>query len=137
MGRSGLIAFALMLHVASSTADNHRAQDWPEGSAMHTGRTQQARLAVADKELNSVYQALLKAMPEDKPDDYPKRTLIAAQRAWIPYRDATCNHAGESTGAVRMWKSTHTTTCLADMTQARTKELRNMLACARESKDCR
>jgi uncharacterized protein YecT (DUF1311 family) len=38
---------------------------------------------------------------------------------------------------VRMWKSTHTTTCLADMTQARTKELRNMLACARESKDCR
>jgi len=80
---------------------------------------------------------LLKAMPEDKPDDYPKRMLVAAQRAWIPYRDATCNLKGELTGAVRMWKSAHTVNCLADITQARTKELQNLLVCATENKDCR
>lgn len=127
----------LTLLPTQSVADNHLAKFWPEGSAMHTGRLAQERLAANDKELNRVYQALLMAMPEDKPDDYPKRTLVAAQRAWIPYRDATCNLKGELTGAVRMWKSAHTTHCLADVTQARTKELQNLLACATESRECK
>jgi len=131
------MACALVLLPIHATADNHLAQYWPEGSAMHTGRLAQERLAAADKELNRVYQALLKAMPEDKPDDYPRRMLIAAQRAWMPYRDATCNLKGELTGAVRMWKSAYTVDCLADVTQARTRELQNMLACATQSEDCR
>ncbi len=38
----------------------------------------------ADKELNAVYQQVLKSMD----DDIARRKLIAAQKAWLTFRDA-------------------------------------------------
>ncbi len=108
-------------------ADDHRPQDWPEGSAMHTGRTAQLRYAVADKRLNDTYQKLLKAMPEDESDHYPRKVVVEAQRAWIRYRDASCAVHGELNGGARMWKSAQNMTCKADATEKRTTELEQLL----------
>lgn len=108
-------------------ADDHRPQDWPEGSAMHTGRTAQLRFAAADKQLNDTYQKLLKAMPEDEADHYPRKVVVEAQRAWIRYRDASCALHGELNGGVRMWKSAKAVLCKADTTEKRTAELEQLL----------
>lgn len=99
------------------------AEDWPEGSAMNTGILAKARLEKADRELNVTYQRILKNLPADQDDDYPRKALVAAQRQWIKYRDAECALVGEVTGGVRMWKSANTVACTADLTEERTKEL--------------
>ena len=122
------LAILIALIPICGIADSHRAEDWPEGSAMHTGRKAQDRLAEADKQLNDAYRSLLRAMPKDESDHYPRKALIAAQRAWISYRDAFCDLEGELGGGVRMWKSTFSTICLADLTEARTSQLREMLS---------
>lgn len=49
-------------------------------------------LASEDKRLNSVYGQV---MSSEKPQS-EKDTLRAAQRLWIPYRDATCAYEGKS-----------------------------------------
>jgi uncharacterized protein YecT (DUF1311 family) len=90
---------------------------------MHTGLVAKQELAVADKELNKVYSRILKGLPEDEADNYPRKALVAAQREWVKYRDANCASVGESSGAVRMWKSANTVQCETEMTQARVKEL--------------
>jgi uncharacterized protein YecT (DUF1311 family) len=100
-------------------ADYHRPEDWPEGSAMHTGRSAQVSLAAADKRLNEVYQKLLQSLPADEPDNFQKKTLKEAQRAWITFRDAE--------GGVRMWKSAFDTACQSHLTEERVKRLEGLL----------
>ena len=131
-----VILIVLFTLPAFARADNHRAQDWPEGSAMHTGRLAQNRLAAADKKLNATYQVLLKAMPRDEPDNYPRKALVGAQRAWINYRDTSCALVGEMTGGVRMWKSTHTVSCEAELTEKRTAELSALHMCVTNGEKC-
>ena len=81
-----------------------------------------------DKELNTVYQKLMKSLaPSDKFDDTDyisvKAQLTKAQRAWIVYRDNDCkarytqSAAGTIRGAVYNG-------CMAERTEQRTKELR-------------
>ncbi len=100
-----------------------RPECWPDGSAMHTGLLAEEQLQKVDKELNTTYQRILKSLPPDEEDEYPKRALIAAQRQWVKYRDAECTSISESRGGVRMWKSANTRVCEADMTEKRTQEL--------------
>lgn len=111
--------------VIAETDCTDRPECWPEGSAMNTGLVANQRLEKADKQLNITYQQIVKNLPEDEDDEYPKRALIAAQREWVKYRDAECTSVGEASGGVRMWKSTYTVLCKSDMTEARTKELVN------------
>lgn len=93
---------------------------------MNTGLAANERRSEADKQLNATYQRILKNLPKDEPDNYPRRTLIAAQRTWIKYRDDQCALVGEVSGGVRMWKSAYSSVCEADMTEARTKELKEL-----------
>lgn len=121
-----LMIVPLTLFSSLALADvecSDRAECWPEGSAMNTGLVARQRLEKADKELNITYQRILKHLPEDEVDQYPKRALVAAQREWVKYRDAECASVGEISGGVRMWKSAYTVLCEADMTEARTREL--------------
>ncbi len=90
---------------------------------MNTGLLAQRRFTEADKELNITYQRILKSLPPDESDEYPKRALITAQREWIKYRDAQCALVGEVSGGVRMWKSSYSVACEADITKARIREL--------------
>jgi len=90
---------------------------------MHTGLVAKQQFADADKRLNSVYSRILKSLPGDEADNYPKKALVAAQREWVKYRDANCASVGEVSGGVRMWKSAYTVICETDMTEERIKEL--------------
>ncbi|ADH87970.1 protein of unknown function DUF1311 [Ancylobacter novellus DSM 506] len=63
-----------------------------DGYAMEDCLTKEA--AEADKALNAAYQKMLAAIDQDATPSDPKATwrdnLVAAQRAWIAYRDANC-----------------------------------------------
>jgi len=120
MHRPFLLAALL---IPSLVLAQDKPEDWPEGSAMNTGLTANVRFEKADKELNVTYQRILKNLPADQNDDYPRKTLITAQREWVKYRDASCDLVGEISGGVRMWKSAYNSICRADMTEERTKEL--------------
>lgn len=76
---------------------------------------------VADRKLNSVYQAL-----RSKLSGQQQKRMTDAQLAWIKFRDATCAYergqfeGGTMAGPVG-------TSCLARITQQRTKELEGYL----------
>lgn len=88
----------------------------------------------ADKELNTVYKQALKSQEEvDKEaaemgPDYvgAVKALKKAQRAWIDYRDGHCDGVGyEAVGG--SMQPMIINGCMASMTAARTKELRDLI----------
>lgn len=75
--------------------------------------------AAADGELNRIYGKAIQSVSGDD-----EQRLRAAQRRWIPFRDAQC----ESEAAELEGGSLYTTVlnaCLADLTRQRTEELRS------------
>ncbi|MDQ1196421.1 lysozyme inhibitor LprI family protein [Agrobacterium sp. SORGH_AS 787] len=82
----------------------------------------------ADKELNTQYRKLRAILVErDKAaDDHSKgaeEALIAAQSAWIVFRDANCDFEGFQARAGTM-EPQPVLSCLAAMSRARTNDLR-------------
>jgi uncharacterized protein YecT (DUF1311 family) len=88
----------------------------------------------ADKELNAVYKDALKsqeAVDKEAADMDPVyvgavKALKKAQRAWIDYRDGHCDGVGyEAVGG--SMQGMLISGCMATMTTARTKELRELI----------
>jgi uncharacterized protein YecT (DUF1311 family) len=106
-----LIVFAVASIVPSF------AQSQPEMTAQA-----QAEFDKADKELNEVYQKVLKSMD----DDIAKQKLIAVQKAWIKYRDAQAelDADAERGGSLANQILAESETTL---TKARTAELKKYL----------
>ncbi len=86
-------------------------------------------------EMASVYSALLVALPPDREEYEARSKLVAAQNAWLQYRDATCLFEGGISGGVTMWQSTRAVYCMGTVTQERTSKLKAYLACARQEVD--
>jgi uncharacterized protein YecT (DUF1311 family) len=80
------------------------------------------KLAEADSELNKTYRLLVSKLG-DKKWEVKLRT---AQQAWIKYRDANCDYDREFSGGGSAVTFEYNF-CLAEMTSARTKELKEML----------
>jgi uncharacterized protein YecT (DUF1311 family) len=82
-----------------------------------------AEFEKADKELNAVYQKVMKTMD----DDVARKKLIAAQKAWVAFRDAQAEldadaeRGGSLSNQVRAISET-------DLTKARIAELKKYLA---------
>lgn len=93
----------------------------------------QKKMNIADKKLNAVYKVLLLKLPEvegtvgGETGRYPKHGLIAAQRAWIKYRDANCEFFGDMYGEAPVWRLAENLNCQVKMTESRTKELQKYL----------
>jgi uncharacterized protein YecT (DUF1311 family) len=85
----------------------------------------------ADAELNTVWKDARKAAKEtdaDLSDDLKgaDKALLAAQRAWIGYRDAQCELDGFQARGGTM-EPQLVSSCKAWMTRARTKELKGFI----------
>jgi uncharacterized protein YecT (DUF1311 family) len=74
----------------------------------------------ADAELNRVYQQLMRA------SGGKDAKLKTAQLAWIKFRDAECDYEAAFNEGGSMQPMTYSF-CLADVTTARTKQLRESL----------
>jgi uncharacterized protein YecT (DUF1311 family) len=85
----------------------------------------------ADAELNTVWKNARKAakeMDSDLSDDLKgaDKALLAAQRAWIGYRDAECELDGFQARGGTM-EPQLMSSCKAGMTRVRTKELKEFI----------
>ena len=74
-----------------------------------------AEATAADKRLNAAYRNLLRYL--DPPES---RGLAAAQRTWLAFRDADCAWWGRGDFSLA---ATNKLGCLADLSNARAKEL--------------
>jgi len=86
-----------------------------------------------DKELNVVWkdaQAAAKALDAEQYDDRlrgAEKALLDGQRGWIAYRDGQCDLDGFEVRGGTMAPMV-VSGCLAEMTRARTKELKEFIA---------
>lgn len=89
-----------------------------------------ARHDAADKALNAQYKktrAAMVAIDKDLDGDMKgaEQALVKAQRAWIDYRDAECDAFGFQARGGTM-EPMLVAGCLADITDKRTKELKEL-----------
>lgn len=86
----------------------------------------------ADRDLNVIWKqamAAAKATDSDLDGDLKgaAKALLSGQRGWIDYRDGQCALAGYFARGGTM-ESMLVSDCMAEMTRARTKELRDYVA---------
>ncbi|MED5205071.1 MAG: lysozyme inhibitor LprI family protein [Pseudomonadota bacterium] len=86
----------------------------------------------SDAELNAQWKltaAEMKRRDADRIDDGRPgyfETLLAAQRAWIAYRDTHCTAEGYYARGGSM-ESLLVSTCMTDLTKQRTRDLRDLI----------
>ncbi|KVS34690.1 lysozyme inhibitor LprI family protein [Burkholderia cepacia] len=115
-----LCALALAANVAHAQANCADATD----QAAMTACADRA-YRKSDGELNRIFQAVTARLRDARP---LADKLVNAQRAWIAYRDAECSFSSanaEGGSAYPMVVST----CLDDLTKARTETLKGYLSC--------
>lgn len=78
----------------------------------------------ADRKLNQVYQQLLPKLSTTR-----KQKLITAQRAWIRFRDTSCDFERSEAAGGTMEPMLYSN-CLASVTQQRIKDLETYLELA-------
>ncbi len=121
---------AVLLPLAAEAQNTVDCRDPQTQTAMNICAAQDYK--AADAELNRVYRTAVRAMKEtdaDLPPDLKgaEAALRSAQRAWIPFRDKSCEVEGfEARGGTM--ESLLVSTCLAHMTRKRTKELKDIAA---------
>lgn len=130
-----ILVLSAMIAVSSSFRTTSHAQDVDcstQDSQMALNICSGRDAEAADATLNEVWSALrTKTRAFDAEANIPEGErisdqLLAAQRAWIKYRDGQCNAEGAQYygGSIRPLIAN---TCATRMTEARTKELRAML----------
>lgn len=133
--RTILVIAATVLACSAASADDGEIRCNPEGANLEMAACARDDFAKADAALNAAFSELLaktKAMDADQGapvDGWPgaEESLRAAQRAWIDLRDKECalRTISEMGGSLR--QITYPA-CQADLTEKRTKDLRDLLA---------
>lgn len=88
--------------------------------------------AAADKKLNASYREIQKRLADD-PDT--KKLLVAAQRAWMKFRDAECAFSSSSSGGGSI-QPMLIANCQAQLTSERSKQLDAYLECSEGDMSC-
>jgi uncharacterized protein YecT (DUF1311 family) len=88
-----------------------------------------ARFEAKDKELNVVYQELVKLAAGSGTPEL-KSTIVKAQRAWVAFRDAECSVIGLRGGSIRPYAVAE---CFSGLTDQRIKRLKELATCDDET----
>jgi uncharacterized protein YecT (DUF1311 family) len=111
----------------------------PAGASPCTDQTQRGMDACAgaardkaDAALNGVYREIVARLADDA---VKTKRLIAAEKAWIAFRDAECAFANSDTegGSIH---SMEVTLCEEKLTTTRTQELQGYLECGEGDMGC-
>lgn len=89
-------------------------------------------LKASDAELNAVYKTIIRRLADDADTE---RKLVAAQRAWIAFRDAECTFSSSGTSGGSIYPMIHAM-CLDGLTRARTTDLKALLNCEEGDMSC-
>jgi uncharacterized protein YecT (DUF1311 family) len=111
------VSICLLASVAHAGDQGDPAQSC-DGNTFEMVECLKARTAQWDKRMTVAYQQALKdAVPQQR------EQLRAAQRLWIPYRDANCLYYGMGEGTIARIDAGE---CMRNMTEARARELENV-----------
>ncbi|WP_298956434.1 lysozyme inhibitor LprI family protein [uncultured Methylobacterium sp.] len=126
MLRTALLSLVLLAPVAAAAQVPALCSDAP--NQMEAGACVSAKLDKANADLNRVYAAL-----KGRLDANGQRNLLAAQRAWLTFRDRECDlrtgadpgdpTAGGTIGPMLVGE------CLTGLTVDRTRDLQAQLKC--------
>ena len=84
----------------------------------------------ADAALNAAYAEVRSHLDADG-----REQLVAAQRAWIAWRDAECTLRSRGVEGGSIYPTVHAS-CLTELTQARTADFETMLECEEGDLSC-
>ena len=91
-----------------------------------------AALTAADSKLNSLYGEIEGRLAGDSG---AKKELVAAQRAWLAFRDAECAFASSGVAGGSVAPMIYSL-CLEDQTQRRARDFDGYLKCAEGDLSC-
>ncbi|MFB2918339.1 lysozyme inhibitor LprI family protein [Aerosakkonema funiforme] len=121
----GLLSIALSVVGAAPKTPDVRVAQQPNCNNPQTQSEMNACAGIsyqnADRKLNQVYQQLLPKLPAAR-----KQKLVAAQQAWIKFRDASCVFERSEVEGGTMAPTIYGN-CLATVTEQRTKDLEGYL----------
>ena len=86
----------------------------------------------SDAELNALYKQIEQRL---KSDTGTTKLLIAAQRAWVVFRDAECNFSTSRVSGGTIYPMIYTE-CADGLTQRRIEDLKRYLACEEGDMSC-
>lgn len=107
-----LLSSALLFPLSVAAED---CDQFLEGSTAWVGCNNYNTFEVVDKDLNDAYQKLMMVLNQPAWRE-AKQKLIAAQRAWITFRDKECEFSQELIGGANHVNQSE---CVADMTKKR------------------
>jgi uncharacterized protein YecT (DUF1311 family) len=94
---------------------------WPQSQA-DLDQQAQDQYDKADKELNVTYKKLMALL-----DDQGKQKLVAAERAWVAYRDAQADFDADAQARGGTMEPEAYSLSALDLTQQRIKELQKII----------
>jgi len=86
----------------------------------------------ADGELNALYTKIKQRLAGNAETT---KQLVAAQRAWVAFRDAECTFATSSVSGGSIYPTVYAG-CLEDITKARVDDLKTFLSCQEGDLSC-
>ncbi|WP_336801360.1 lysozyme inhibitor LprI family protein [Kaistia sp. MMO-174] len=89
-------------------------------------------LKATDRQLNTTYQAITRRLADD-PDT--AKQLVAAQRAWIAFRDAECDFRSSGVSGGSAYPMVRAA-CLDGLTRTRLDQLKTLLVCQEGDMSC-
>ncbi|PKA40301.1 lysozyme inhibitor LprI family protein [Rhizobium sullae] len=86
----------------------------------------------SDAELNALYKQIEARLKDDADT---KKLLVAAQKAWVRFRDAECNFSSSTVAGGTAYPFI-SSTCLDTITKSRIEDLKGYLKCEEGDLDC-
>ena len=132
--RSFLALFTLSLVglAISSAALAQDACNSPRATQYDLNGCADASLKRSDAEMNTLYRRIRLRLKDD-PDTL--KQLVAAQRAWLAFRDAECAFASSAESGGSIYPMVYSN-CLDGLTHKRIGDLKGYLKCEEGEMDC-
>jgi uncharacterized protein YecT (DUF1311 family) len=126
------IGFCALLCATLSAASVARAAECADQTQNGLDVCADAAYKKADAALNAAYKEIIRRL---KGDAATTKLLIAAQKAWIAYRDAECDFSSSANAGGTIYPMVYSI-CLEAATQERTRELGVFLKCGDGDTGC-
>lgn len=86
----------------------------------------------SDAELNRLYKEIERRLRDDRDT---AKVLVAAQRAWIAFRDAECKFVASGVQGGSVYPTIYSN-CLGEVTQSRVEDFKRFLKCQEGDLSC-
>jgi uncharacterized protein YecT (DUF1311 family) len=127
-----ILMIAGAIGVAFATAPAARAGDCADTSQAGMNRCADQAYKKTDAELNALYRQIERRL---KSDADTTKTLVAAQKAWLAFRDAECRFAASGVEGGSVYPMV-LTQCLDGLTNQRVKDFKGYLSCQEGDMSC-